>query len=176
MIKRLWVWIPAGGGRIFFSWVDFVCWLLFGVHSTLVLLRWQVILPKVQVDGYAQTCIQPWPNEFGVGWLWYCVGIVWEPIRKQTHTQFVREHSATVFSACCATEDWSWSKELNNCVPLNLHFKKKKHRWWINCHSPKIIAHEEKATTTTHIHTHMQTAMFFFIYFLFYHKHSPWEK
>ena len=30
------------GGRIFFSWVNFVCWLLFGVRSTLVLPQWHV--------------------------------------------------------------------------------------------------------------------------------------
>ena len=30
------------GGRIFFSGVNFVCWLLFGVHSTLVLLQWHI--------------------------------------------------------------------------------------------------------------------------------------
>ena len=31
--------------------------------------------------------------------------IVWEPIRKQAHTQLVREHSATAISACWATVD-----------------------------------------------------------------------
>ena len=44
------------GGRIFFSRVNFVCWLLFGVHSTPVLPQWHikgpVILPKLQVAGY----------------------------------------------------------------------------------------------------------------------------
>ena len=30
------------GGRIFFSRVNFVCWLLFGVHSTSVLPQWHV--------------------------------------------------------------------------------------------------------------------------------------
>ena len=30
------------GGRIFFSRVNFVCWLLFGVRSTLVLPQWHV--------------------------------------------------------------------------------------------------------------------------------------
>ena len=28
-----------------------------------------------------------------------CPGIVWEPIRKLTHTQIIREHSVTVISA-----------------------------------------------------------------------------
>ena len=44
------------GGRIFFSRVNFVCWLLFGVPTTSVLPQWHVntpvILPKVQVAGY----------------------------------------------------------------------------------------------------------------------------
>ena len=30
------------GGRIFFSWVNFVCWLLFGVRSTPVLPQWYI--------------------------------------------------------------------------------------------------------------------------------------
>ena len=38
------------GGRIFFSTVNFVCLLLFGVCSTPVLPQWH--LPKVRVAGY----------------------------------------------------------------------------------------------------------------------------
>ena len=38
---------------------------------------------------------------------------LWEPIRKRTHTQLVREHSATILSARWATVDWSWPKEWN---------------------------------------------------------------
>ena len=34
------------GGRIFFFWVNFVCWLLFGVHSTPVLPQWHVKDPS----------------------------------------------------------------------------------------------------------------------------------
>ena len=44
------------GGRIFFSRVNFVCRLLFGVRSTPVLPQWHVqdplILRKAQVAGY----------------------------------------------------------------------------------------------------------------------------
>ena len=40
------------GWRIFFSRVNFVCRLLFGVCSIPVLPQWHVILPKVQVAGY----------------------------------------------------------------------------------------------------------------------------
>ena len=43
-------------GRIFFSRVNFLCWLLFGVRSTPVLPQWHVkdsvILPNLQVAGY----------------------------------------------------------------------------------------------------------------------------
>ena len=55
-----------------------------------------VILPNVQVAGYTKTRIHLWPNEVGVGWLCLCPDIVWEPFRIRTHTQLVREHSATV--------------------------------------------------------------------------------
>ena len=33
------------GGNIFFSRVNFACWLLFGVHSTPVLPQWHIIDP-----------------------------------------------------------------------------------------------------------------------------------
>ena len=74
--------------------------LLFGVRSTLVLLQWHIKDPShsatVQVAGYTETCIHPWSNKVGVGWLCRCPGRVWKPIRKQAHTQLVREHLATV--------------------------------------------------------------------------------
>ena len=55
MSKRLWVRIMAEVEGIFFlSIVNFVCWLLFGVHSTPVILQWQVKDPSYSaksVDG-----------------------------------------------------------------------------------------------------------------------------
>ena len=60
-----------------------------------------------------------------MAWICRCPGIVWEPIRKQAHTQLFREHSATVVSALWASVDWSWPKEWNQCAPPDLHFKKK---------------------------------------------------
>ena len=101
-----------------------------------------VILPKVQVAGYTQTRVHPWPNEVGVGWLCRCAGIVWEPFRKRAHTQLIRKHSDTVFSARWATVDWSLCKEWNKC-PLK---KKSPGREWMVEHSPKILAIQEKAT------------------------------
>ena len=93
------------GGRIFFSRVSCVCWLLFGVHSNPLVTavackrpkpfcqkcRWQVIHKK---------SIHPWPNEVGEGRQCRCPGLLWEPIRKRAHTQLLREHSVTVVSAC----------------------------------------------------------------------------
>ena len=87
------------GGRIFFSRINYVCWLLFGVRSTPVLPQWHMKdpdhLPKVQVAGYTSTRILPWPNKVGVGWPCRCPGVVWEPIRKRAHTQLIKEHSAS---------------------------------------------------------------------------------
>ena len=70
-----------------------------------------VILPKVQVAGYAWAHIRPWPNKVGVGWLCRCPGIEWEPVRKRGHMQLIREHSTTVISARWAIVDWSWPKQ-----------------------------------------------------------------
>ena len=63
--------------------------------------RWQVT-PK-----HAYT----WSNEVRVGSLCRRPGIVWEPSRKRAHTQFVREHSATVVSARWVSLDRSWPVE-----------------------------------------------------------------
>ena len=83
-------------GRIYFSRVNFVCWLLLRVRFTPMLPQWHikdpVLLPKVQVAGYTEACIHPWPNEVGVGWLCPCPEIVWEPIQKQPHMQLLRKH------------------------------------------------------------------------------------
>ena len=103
--------------------------------------RWQVT-PK-----HAYTF---WPNRVGMGWFCCCPGIVWEPVRKQAHTQLVREHLVTVITACWANVDWSWPEEWNSVRKLIFTKKKKKStgREWIVKHSPKILAHMEKATTT----------------------------
>ena len=105
------------GGRIFFSRVNFVCWLLFGVRSNLVLLQRHVKdlghSAKSAGGRLHLNAHTSWPNEVGMGWLCRCPGIVWEPIRKQAYTQLVRKHSVTVVSARWATVDWSWTKERN---------------------------------------------------------------
>ena len=97
------------GGRIFFSRVNFVCWLLFGVRSTPVLPQWHVKDPchsaksagrRLHLNTYTSLT-----QQVGVGWLCHCPGIVWESIRKRAHTQLIREHSVTVVSTCWATVD-----------------------------------------------------------------------
>ena len=116
-------------GIIFFSRVNFVCWLIrcpFHPGVTTVACkrpqpfcqkcRWQTT-PK-----HARTL----PSKVGVGLLCHCPGTVWEPVRRWACTQLVKEHLATVISACWATVDWSWPKEWNWCVQADLHFKKKK--------------------------------------------------
>ena len=47
---------------------------------------------------------------------------MWELIWKWAHMQLVREHSATIVSACSATVDWSWPTEWNWCAQANLNF------------------------------------------------------
>ena len=102
---------------IFFSIVNIVCWLLFGVCSTPVLPQWHVKDPghsaKSAGGRLHLNMHTSWPNEVRVGWLCHCTGIVWEPIRKQAHMQFIRKHSVTVVSAHWATIDWSWPKKWN---------------------------------------------------------------
>ena len=76
--------------RTFFSGVNFLCWLLFGVRSTPVLLRWHVKdpghSPKSTGGSLHLHTHTSWPNEVGVGWPCRGPGVVWEHIRKQlTH-------------------------------------------------------------------------------------------
>ena len=99
------------GGGIFFSGVNFVCWLLFGVRFTPVFLQWQVKDPGQSAKSASgrlhlnmQTLLTPQSRK---GWLCHCSGIVWKPIWKRAHTKLVREHSATVVSARWAIVNWS---------------------------------------------------------------------
>ena len=89
-------------GRIFFSRVNFACWLLFCVHSTPLLLQWHIKGPghsaksasgRLHLNRHAPLTQQ---SQSG---LIMPPSIAWEPIRKRAHTQLVREHSVTVVSA-----------------------------------------------------------------------------
>ena len=115
------------GGRIFFPRANFMCWLLFGVRSTPVLLQWHV-----KDSGHSAKSAggrlhlnmhTSLTQQSRLGWLCRCPGRVLEPIRKRAHVQLVMEHLATVVSAHWATEDRSWPKEWNQCARANLHFK-----------------------------------------------------
>ena len=104
-------------GRIFFSRVNFVCWLLIGVRCTLVLPQWHIKDPghsaKSAGGRLHLNTHTPLPNEAGEDGQCRCPSIVRELIRKRAHTQFVREHSITVVSARWATVDRSLRKEWN---------------------------------------------------------------
>ena len=90
VIERSRVRFPAeSGGRIFFSRVDFLCWLIrYPLRQRVITahVKQSVILPKkkkkkMQVAGYSQTRIHPWPKEVRVGWL-CCPGIERKPVRE----------------------------------------------------------------------------------------------
>ena len=70
--------------------------------------------------------------------------------QEMSSRKLVKEHSVTDISAHWAIVDWSWPKEWNLCARADLHFKKKKSagRERIVEHSSKILACEEKVTTT----------------------------
>ena len=56
--------------RIFFSRVNFVCWLLFRVWSTRMLLQWHVKNPGHSAKSAGgRLHLNPWPNKVRVGWL-----------------------------------------------------------------------------------------------------------
>ena len=90
-------------GRIFFSRVNFLCWLLVDVFSILC-----YHMPHKRPLSFCQKCRwQVTPKHI------YtldpcCPGIVWSLSGKQAQMQLVREHSATAVSAHWATVDWSW--------------------------------------------------------------------
>ena len=99
------------GGRIFFSRVNFVCWLLFDIRSTPVLPQWHVKDPDRSAESV-------------------CVGL-----HLNTLTPWTQRKSEWADSTRWATVNWSWPMEWNKCARGNLHFKKKKkkRRRGMNC-------------------------------------------
>ena len=72
---------------------------------------------------------------------------MWEPIPKRTHTQLVRKHSAAVVSPSLWTDPGPKS-EISLRDQISIKKKKKKAQAGNEVKvSPKILAHEEKATT-----------------------------
>ena len=146
MSSELRVRIPAG-----FSFVNLVCWLLFGVCPTPVLPQWHVKDTAHSANSaggrFHQTRMHSWPNEVGVGWLCRYSGIAWEPIQKRAHTQLVWEHSATFVSVRCATATDPGKKSGISVREIISNSKKKQKKTsggeWMVEHSPKIPASEQ---------------------------------
>ena len=118
------------GGRIFFSRVNFVCWLLFGVRFTPVLLQRHIKDPShsgINAGGRLHLNTHTTLTQWGRSGLTmplsrHSVGTYSE--NELTHIS--SGNTWSVVSARWATVDWSWPKEWNKCVWANLHFKKKK--------------------------------------------------
>ena len=102
------------GGRMFFSRVNFVCWLLFGVRSTPVLPQWHVKDPghsaKSASGGLHLNSHAPLTQGSRSRLTMPLSRQSMESIRKRAHTQLVRKHSAKIVSARWTTVDWSWPK------------------------------------------------------------------
>ena len=149
-------WNPSrSGGRIFFSRVNSVCWLLFSLFSVPVLPQWHVK--------------DPGPSAKSIGGRLYLN--THAPLTQSSQsglTMLLSRHNVgtypeTSLHATCqgtfghshptrwATLDWSWPKEWNQCIWPNFHFKKKRGAGgeWTVKHSPQILMNKEKATTTT---------------------------
>ena len=117
-------------GRIFFSRVNFVCWLLFDVRSTPVLLQWHVKDPgrsaKSAGGRLHLNTHKPWAQRSRSGLTMplsrHSVGTYLE-MRSRATCLGTFAHSHWV---CWATVDWFWHKEWNYCARANLHLKKKK--------------------------------------------------
>ena len=106
------------GGRIFFSGVNFLCWLLFGVFSTSVSPQWHVKGPGHSAESAGGrlhlNTHSPLTHRSQSGLTMpLSRQSVWKSIRKRAHTQLVLENSVTVISARWATVDWSWTEEWN---------------------------------------------------------------
>ena len=91
------------GGRIFFSRVNFVCWLLVCVCSTPVLLQWHVKDPGHSAKSAGDrlhlnthTPLTQWSqSELTMPLSRHSVGTY----QKQAHTQLVRGHSVSFLSS-----------------------------------------------------------------------------
>ena len=137
------------GRRIFFSSVNFVCWLSFSVCPIPVLLQWHV---KLKDPGHSAK------SEGGSLHLNMLTPMTWQSqnglimlLTRHSMETFQKMSSHTVCH-CWATVDWSWPLEWNLCVHANLHFQKKrkaKHRLVINGRTffPKCSRVREKGRT-----------------------------
>ena len=101
--------------RIFFFRIKFVCWLLFGVPSTPVLLQWHVKDPghsaksacgRLHLNTHTPLT-QRSRSGLAMPLSRHSVGTIQG---NELTCDSVREHSVTVISARWATIDWSWPK------------------------------------------------------------------
>ena len=145
--------IPGrNSGRIFFfffSWVNFLYWLLFDVRSAPLLPQWQVKDPghfAKSAGGrlYLNTHI---PLTIGTKseWADFAVKAYRGNLsRKRAHTQLVKEHPDTVVSAHWTAVDWSWSKEWKK--------EKKKKEWCIRGMNHRIFPQNPRIPRKSHQH------------------------
>ena len=75
--------------------------------------------------------------------------------RKQAHTQLIREHSATIVSACWATVDWSWIKRVELVCMSWSPLKKKKKKVWVGTESSKVLPNSLCVQGESHHHHHL---------------------
>ena len=119
MIERLRAWVLAGAAGEFFSLEVTFCWWPFHPRLRQRHIKDQGHSAK-SAGGRLHLNTHTPLLQRGVGWL-CCPGIVWGPSGKWAHPQLIREHLATVISACWATVDWFWPKMWNWCVWADLH-------------------------------------------------------
>ena len=104
------------GWRIFFSRVNFVCWLLFGVHSTPVLLQWHVKDPGHsaksavwQVTPKHAYTLDPTKSE----WADYAASKRSVGTYPETSSLTTCQGTFGHNRLSWATVDWRWHKEWN---------------------------------------------------------------
>ena len=94
-------------GRIFFSRVNFACWLWFSVHSTLVLLQWHIKdlghSAKSAGGGLHLNNRTPLTHRSRSGLTMPLSSVVWEPIQKSSHATCQRTfgHSRLISLSHC---------------------------------------------------------------------------
>ena len=142
VIKSLWAWILIGGTREFFSPELTLCDDFYLVSSPPCVTavahkrsesfcqkcRWQVTPEHLYI---LDPMISEWADRAVQAWFGNLSG-------KRAHMQLIREHLATVISACWATVDWQWHKEWNFCVQADLHLLRKKKEGKMGNKSPNL--------------------------------------
>ena len=157
-MERLWVWIQAGAGE-FFSRVNFVCWLLFGVCFTPMLLQWHIkdhdhsakcAGGRLHLKPHTHTL-----NPLKLEWADYAA--VQAECGNLSENKLKRNSSGNTQLQSSQLAESLWTdpglKSGNSLCKLISTLKKREKKSaggeWIVEHSPQILACEEKATTIT---------------------------